>query len=579
MFFETENVAAIWDVYPVSPGHALLIPKQHVSTWFEASEEIRRSMMSSIDIVKLEIEKEHHPDGYNIGFNVGPAAGQTVDHLHVHIIPRYIGDMDDPRGGVRHVIPEKGNYLIREAAAQYELLKDDVVHLTTGASQPLLPMLKADIDRAAKVDIAVAFTLQSGLNLLYEHLFDLLNKRKPKGGLRFLTGDYLDVTDPVALRRLLDLGGEVEVRIYQTAGNTGFHPKAYLCHFDDGYGVAYIGSSNISEPALTTSVEWNYRIIDAQNPEGFGAAQVAFDALFADSNSIVLTNDWIDVYDQRRSMSKLLAKPLEVAPEPTQEVPEPHEVQVHALEALEQSRQLGNSAGLVVLATGLGKTWLSAFDSNREEFNRILFVAHREEILGQALKTFRKIRPNERISRYTGQEKDTEAEILFASIQTLSRLQHLQKFDRREFDYIVVDEFHHAAAATYRKLINYFEPKFLLGLTATPERMDGGDLLGLCQENLVFRYDLVEGINSELLCPFHYFGVPDGVDYKNITWRGSRFDPEELTAAVATQERAANALDQYRKRGGEKTIAFCCSQLHADFMADYFNEKGTRVHY
>src|SRR5439155_16138260 len=128
-----------------------------------------------------------------------------------------------------------------------------------------------------------------------------------------------------------------------------------------------------------------------------------------------------------------------------------------------------------------------------------------------------------------------DAEVLFASIQTLSRMRHLKNFDRHAFDYIVVDEFHHAAAATYRRLIDYFEPKFLLGLTATPERTDGGDLLSLCQENLVYRCDLGEGIRRHQLCPFQYFGVPDEVDYRNIPWRSNRFDEERLTTAVATQ--------------------------------------------
>jgi superfamily II DNA or RNA helicase len=167
-----------------------------------------------------------------------------------------------------------------------------------------------------------------------------------------------------------------------------------------------------------------------------------------------------------------------------------------------------------------------------------------------------------------------EADVLFASIQTLGRQKHLSQFARGRFDYIVVDEFHHAAAATYRKLIAHFSPKFLLGLTATPERTDGGDLLALCQENLVYRCDLDRGIRDKLLVPFHYLGVPDEVDYQNIPWRNNRFDEEELTRAVATQRRAQNALEQYRNRAGKRTLAFCCSQRHADFMADFFCDQG-----
>src|SRR5262249_45175431 len=157
----------------------------------------------------------------------------------------------------------------------------------------------------------------------------------------------------------------------------------------------------------------------------------------------------------------------------------------------------------------------------------------------------------------------------FASIQTLGRQQHLDNFAPDAFDYLIVDEFHHAAAKTYRRLITYFKPKFFLGLTATPERTDGGDLLTLCQENLVYRCDLKDGIDRDLLSPFHYFGVPDEVDYTNIPWRSTRFDEEMLTLAVATQSRAQNALEQYIKRAGARTLAFCCSQRHADYMANY----------
>ena len=248
-----------------------------------------------------------------------------------------------------------------------------------------------------------------------------------------------------------------------------------------------------------------------------------------------------------------------------------------ALSALEETRAAGNKAGLVVLATGLGKTWLSAFDTNRPEFRRVLFVAHREEILTQALDTFRRMRPEARLGSLHGRDQGPDAEVVFASIQTLSRREHLERFSPDAFDYVVVDEFHHAAAATYRKLIAHFRPKFLLGLTATPERSDGGDLLALCQQNLVYRCDLVEGVRKELLAPFHYFGVPDEVDYTNIPWRSTRFDEEALTTAVATQRRAENALEQFRKRAARRALGFCVSQRHADFMAAFFNERGLRA--
>ena len=191
--------------------------------------------------------------------------------------------------------------------------------------------------------------------------------------------------------------------------------------------------------------------------------------------------------------------------------------------------------------------------------------------------TFRLIRPDAKLGFYNGSEKIPDAGVLFASIQTLSRLQHLRNFAPDAFDYIVVDEFHHAAANTYQKLLDHFTPQFMLGLTATPERMDGGDLLALCQENLVYRCDLADGIRRGLLSPIRYFGVPDEVDYRNIPWRSNRFDEQALTDAVATNKRAENILEQYRKRAGQRTLAFCCSQRHADFMADYLRRQEVRA--
>ena len=401
---------------------------------------------------------------------------------------------------------------------------------------------------------------------------DLLHRG---GHVRIVTGDYLDVTDPDALVELLDLGGNLQLRVFE-AGTASFHPKAYVFHDSAGGGTAFVGSSNLTLSALDGGIEWNYRVLRSDTDRGFTEVVRAFQDLFTHLRTRHVDDDWIAAYRHRRQPAAL-PRVVEVVEEVPEPIPEPHAIQQEALAALATTRLVGNEAGLVVLATGLGKTWLAAFDSASEVFQRVLFVAHREEILTQAMQTFRRIRPLARLGRYTGQEKAFDADILFASIQTLGRVQHLERFPPDHFDYVIVDEFHHAAARTYRQLIVHFTPRFLLGLTATPERMDGGDLLALCQENLVYRKDLVAGIASGLLCPFHYFGVPDDVDYSNIPWRSSRFDDEELTKAVATNQRAQNALEQFRARGGQRTLGFCCSQRHADFMADYFRQAGVRA--
>ena len=495
--------------------------------------------------------------------------------------------MPDPRGGVRHVIPTRANYLSRIEDSERAPPSTQTLLYTGDSTEPFARALKDHLATSKAVDIAVAFVMKSGVEVLQAEIKEALSRG---ARIRLLTGDYLDATDPIALVQLLDFeaqSGEIELRVYQTqkirspitALPTSFHPKAYIFTHADSSGTAFIGSSNMSKTALSEGVEWDYRVISSRDHQGFNEARAAFDALFYHPATATLTEAWIEDYKKRRKVSPLPAIEAEmtvVLPPPERtEIPKPHSVQVEALDALRRTREAGMSAGLVVLATGLGKTWLSAFDSIG--FGRVLFVAHREEILNQALETFRRVRPEDYLGRYDGSSKHPNAKVLFASIQTLSRQAHLDRFPADHFDYIVVDEFHHASAATYRRVLHHFQPRFVLGLTATPERSDGADLLDLCGDNLVYRCDLAEGIRRGLLCPFDYFGVPDEVDYRNIPWRSTRFDEEALTAAVATLARAENALAQLQRRGGRKTLAFCVSQRHSDFMADFFRERGKRV--
>jgi superfamily II DNA or RNA helicase/HKD family nuclease/diadenosine tetraphosphate (Ap4A) HIT family hydrolase len=581
VFLHLRHVFALWDGFPVTDGHALIVPYRHVPTWFDASHTERAELFSAIDTVCSIIRERGGIDGFNFGVNVGAAAGQTVPHLHQHVIPRRIGDMPDPRGGVRHVIPGKGNYLITrdpprgpsiaDAGPGQPWRIDAPPLLTTGPTHPLLPHLEQDLSTASRVDIAVAFVMPSGVERLYAHFDDLLRRG---GSLRLLTGDYLGVTDPDALQRLIDLRAihgstRLDLRVYVTAGRS-FHPKAYLLTGTYAEGVAYVGSSNLSASALSDGIEWNYRVESRSDAAGLALVRAAFEALFRDPQTHDLDEAWLAKYRGQRPALTPPGPP----PEPAPEVPGPNQVQREALTALMATRSEGARAGLVVMATGLGKTWLAAFDIAGPKFRRVLFVAHREEILHQALTTFRRIRPGAVLGLYNGSERAGDAEILFASIQTLSRREHLQRFDPHAFDYIIVDEFHHASAASYRRLIEHFDPTFLLGLTATPERTDGGNLLALCGENLVYRCGVPRGIDLGLLCAYRYFGVPDEVDYRNVPWRSGRFDETELTAAVATELRAANIVDQWRKRAGARTLAFCVSQRHAEYMKRYFLDAG-----
>jgi superfamily II DNA or RNA helicase/diadenosine tetraphosphate (Ap4A) HIT family hydrolase/HKD family nuclease len=568
--------AAFADGYPVTAGHTLVIPLRHAVTYFDLSDAEQAALWQAVGEVKalLDATLVPTPDGYNIGFNVHEAAGQTIAHAHVHVIPRYRGDMPNPRGGVRWVIPEKADYKLDWEGATPQ----DLADVADGPHRPLAPWLLADLSRATQVDIAVAFVWPTGLELVFPRLEECLERG---GSVRFLTGDYEYLTAPDALRMLLDLTefDRMQLRILETSRIGGsFHPKAYLLS-NEGRGaapVAYVGSSNLSGQALTTGHEWNMRL---QGLAGVRRAQLAFDRLFMSEGTTEVTHAWVDAYERRREKHK--ARPTHsdvfIFDEPARKPFEPHAIQREALDALAATRADGNRAGLVVLATGLGKTWLAAFDS--KPFPRVLFVAHRDEILHQAMHTFRSIRPKDRLGLYTGTEKHRGANVLFASVQTLARKEHRELFDPRYFDYIIIDEFHHASAQTYRSLLRHFDPTFLLGLTATPDRSDGSDLLDLCDDNLVYRCDLGRGIAEGQLCPFHYHGVPDLVDYEQIPWRSSRFDEEKLSKAVETRERAQNALEQWRVHAGpgSRTIGFCVSQRHADFMREFFCDAGLRA--
>lgn len=599
IFHAGKLVLGIWDAAPVSAGHALLITKRHAKTWFDASGQEQAELSASIEVARSAIEAAHSPDGYNIGINIGAASGQTVGHLHVHVIPRYAGDVDDPTGGVRGVIPDKARYTLPSHAAETigdrepkpflrtstssAKLSEATPHqraIVTGDDDPFAPHLISHLAHARHADFAIAFALDSGVRLLEPHLDDLLSREGTS--LRLVTGDYMDATDPAALRRLHDLQerypDRASIRVFCVGAGASFHPKSYMFRFGDGEAVAYVGSSNLSRTALGKGIEWNYRVLTSRDAAGCKDVGDAFERLWSAPAVVSLTSSWIDGYAERRQVRALpvtaeFPEETEI-PEPP---PSPHRFQSEALGALAGARQGGAKAGLVVLGTGLGKTWLSAFDTDRPAFKRVLFVAHREEILTQAMRTYRRIRPGAHLGLYNGSEREPDAEVLFASIQTLSRQRHLEMFARDAFDYIVVDEFHHAAAATYRRLIDYFTPRFLLGLTATPERTDGADLLELCGGHLIYRRDFPDGIREKLLCPFAYFGVPDEVEYENIPWRSSKFDDEALTNALATNERAENVFDQMNRHAGTRTLAFCCSRRHADFMRSFFASKGLRA--
>ena len=447
--------------------------------------------------------------------------------------------------------------------------------LVTGGADHFLPHLSEAFTWATQTDLAVAFVKTTGLRLLLPDLASMVDAGAPRR-VRVLTSDYLDITDPEALRLLLLLQERgAEVRVFTTQEGGSFHLKAYIfARLEQQVlvaGTTFIGSSNISRQALQDGLEWNYRVV-YPGDSGFLEARQRFDELFGHRKTVPLSDAWIEAYEQRR-----LPPARSVAPGSHEQEapPEPSTVQHEALAALAASREGGYRRGLVVLATGLGKTWLAAFDAVRMGARRILFVAHREEILAQAAATFVRILPRKRVGYYTGRSRDADVDVLCASVQTLARAEHLERFAPQHFDYVVVDEFHHAAAGTYRRLLTHFAPSFMLGLTATPDRTDQSDILSLCDDNLVYSCHLFAGIQAGLLAPFHYHGIQDeSVDYREVPWRNGRFDPEQLSAKLATLARARHALREWRGRAQQRTLAFCVSTRHADYMADQFTRAG-----
>lgn len=462
--------------------------------------------------------------------------------------------------------------------------------LTGGKDQQLLPALRRALRHATEIEIAVSFIKYSGLELIFKDLEDSMQSlRQVK--LTLITSDYLCVTDPRALRKLLFLAERgADIRVFEAGKTDSFHLKAYI-FVKSEQGVmqcadAFVGSSNISRPALTDGLEWNYHIDYPNEADSLAAQRLneirqRFVNLLSLPQVSPLNFEWIEAYQIRYDTIKnviAFTSGVPGAGEPEPDIPDPKPHQKQALDALQFSRQRGLRKGLVVLATGLGKTYLAAFDVVNIEANRVLFVAHREEILLQAEESFLSVLPNKRVGRYSGKRKDTNCDLLFASVQTLGQSTHLQRFPRDHFDYVVIDEFHHAAAASYQRLIEYFKPKFMLGLTATPDRTDGSDILRLCDNNLIYRKDLFEGITDKQLCNFHYYGIFDEeINYENIPWRNGSFDPERLSTKLATLSRAQHVIKEWRDKSQKRTLAFCASRRHADYMKEFFNKHGVRA--
>ena len=437
----------------------------------------------------------------------------------------------------------------------------------TGQEDHLVRYLYDSIERAQGIRFIVAFLMESGAKLLGKQLAFAARRNIP---IQILTGRYMSITEPSAIYHLYNvLGGQVDIRFFNDKVRS-FHPKAYLFEYKDDSEII-IGSSNISYSALTSGVEWNYRLLRSLAPKDYELFSNTFDDMFAD-HSVPVTEQELKDYSLSWRKPKLV---VVESPDQPPEVPEPIGAQIEALYQLSKTREEGFEKGLIVAATGVGKTYLSAFDSLG--FKRVLFVAHREEILRQAANTYASVRPKDKVGFYFGLQRDEGSDMLFATVQTLARDSHLQKFATNQFDYIIIDEFHHAAASSYMKVISHFKPKFLLGLTATPCRMDNKDILVLCDSNMVYEIYLKDAINRDLLVPFKYYGIYDATDYSQIEVRNGQYVIDQLQDELSRIERADLVLDKYRLMAGRRTLGFCVSIKHAEFMANHFSSNGVKA--
>jgi len=446
----------------------------------------------------------------------------------------------------------------------------------TGRNQDLIDSLNEDIDGAGTIKIIVSFIMESGVKLLEESLKTALHRGAK---VQIITGTYLGITEPAALYRLKSLlRDRGEIRIFK--GENSFHPKGYFIEGDKGRRV-YVGSSNISKMGLVKGLEWNYIIEEKYDCESLERFESAFDALFQ-KESEEMDMGFLRNYStnwRRTSYTKEVEPDVGSSDATLLNQYEPRGIQVEALYELESSRRDGLEKGIVISATGTGKTLISAFDVKQFGASKVLYIAHREEILKQALESFQNVHPNKKMAIFNGNNKSYDADYIFASVQTLSRVEYLAPgyFGSNQFEYLIVDEFHHAAADSYRRILDYFKPQFLLGLTATPYRMDNQDILALCENNIIYELNLYTAINRDVLCPYRYLGVYDLVDYSGLKLVNGNYATNDLEKIYRLHERTEEVYKKYRDYAGEYTIGFCASISHADEMAEYFRSKGVRA--
>lgn len=441
-------------------------------------------------------------------------------------------------------------------------LQPQIIYNDYNSGSNLLVELLQELQTCKRFYFAIAFITQSGLICLKECL-KCLQEKNITGDI--LTTDYLYFNQPKALQELQQYPN-LNIRIYT---KENFHIKGYIFEQNDYYTLI-VGSNNLTQTALKANKEWSLKINSLANGALINNTLSQFQQMWQEA--LPLTDIWLKQYTDKYYSLQKLKRQFATAQENISTNVTPNKMQQEALKALAKLQQNNKHKALLISATGTGKTYLSAFAVKKANPKRLLFLAHREQILKQACKTFAKIIPDIQYGILSANHKDFHKPYLFSTINMLSKEENLIQFAPTHFDYIIIDETHQAGASSYLKILNYFQPQFLLGMTATPERTDGFDIYQLFDHNIAYEIRLNQAMQENLLCPFHYFGITD------ITVDNQEINDNSTFNDLTTDARVTHIINQSQYYGfsGERLrgLIFCSQIEEAQILSQKFNERG-----